>query len=715
MGYQGKFSGEQIDERLTNAGDIPDMKSDIATLLSNVGKPDVITDASDFATADHSKVYAYMGETTASYTHEHWYYYKNNAWTDGGIWGSAVPIDGELETAGAAADAAATGAAIGELKSALADGFYSGHYIDGYTITLNNGIGNHVGSINPSANYGYFKIKCDDFEKIAIKGQALQIPRLWAFTDADSNILLTSGGSVDGNIATEEIIIEVPDGAVYVYGNAKTAEERYIHGIYGWNSDYSERTGLTEMERKTDGILSDAPYAVLDNYIDGYTINLNGGIGNPVGTINTSQNYGYFKIECSGFKQLLIKGQALQIQRLWAFTDADDKILLTSGGSVDGNLATDEITVDVPDGAVYVYGNAAKAQPRYVHGVYKWYTDLETKANGILKYPFTHIPEIKKVDALYHDITTWISYSSIISEYDALMAAHPDYITKEELGLDQSGTYTIYKYTFTPAMVSHNDFNAQYVKTHYSIDSYPIIYMQAAIHGIEYVNPIGVLELMAQITNAIDNDVFLWLKNNFVFVVIPVLNPYGYMNSLRGNVNGVDLNKNFPEYWDYGTSDTSSTRYRGAAPLSEKEAQYAYTTFSDLAATGRMLFGFDWHGHGAFENYKQMTTYLVGNYETQKLEKAGIAVVQDITASAHANHHLPLTSGFIGEVGYDINTDGGSFAVQAASLGVPLITPETLYRYYDGQTGSQWNTDTNSCRVEYAEFCLIETIRALTE
>lgn len=197
MGYQGKFSGEQIDERLTNAGDIPSMKEDIATLLSNVGKPDVITDASDFATADHSKLYAYMGETTASYTHEHWYYYKNGAWTDGGVWGSAVAVDAELETEGAAADAKVTGGKIADLKSALnaTSNLFrndlSSQLVSGYITIGTIDIGGTVDfTIRNGVIYKTNKFSCKKGDVFVISGYLnANAPRLWGFTDSQQILL----------------------------------------------------------------------------------------------------------------------------------------------------------------------------------------------------------------------------------------------------------------------------------------------------------------------------------------------------------------------------------------------------------------------------------------------------------------------------------------------------------------------------------------------
>ena len=41
-------------------------------------------------------------------------------------------------------------------------------------------------------------------------------------------------------------------------------------------------------------------------------------------------------------------------------------------------------------------------------------------------------------------------------------------------------------------------------------------------------------------------------------VIVPIVNPWGFANNIRENVNNVDLNRNFDYYWSNG-SGTRST------------------------------------------------------------------------------------------------------------------------------------------------------------
>lgn len=60
------------------------------------------------------------------------------------------------------------------------------------------------------------------------------------------------------------------------------------------------------------------------------------------------------------------------------------------------------------------------------------------------------------------------------------------------------------------------------------------------------------------------------LKNKLLF--IPVLNEFGYENNTRQNINGVDLNRNFPtKNWE---KTEKNEYYGGETPASEEETQF---------------------------------------------------------------------------------------------------------------------------------------------
>lgn len=63
------------------------------------------------------------------------------------------------------------------------------------------------------------------------------------------------------------------------------------------------------------------------------------------------------------------------------------------------------------------------------------------------------------------------------------------------------------------------------------------------------------------------------MLSTFSFYGIVCANPYGYENNIRGNANGVDLNRNFSPNWEEFVNDLPNGYYKGTAPFSEAETQ----------------------------------------------------------------------------------------------------------------------------------------------
>jgi len=106
-----------------------------------------------------------------------------------------------------------------------------------------------------------------------------------------------------------------------------------------------------------------------------------------------------------------------------------------------------------------------------------------------------------------------------------------------------------------------------------------VVFVTAAIHGIEYIGVATALEVLCQGS-----------PDGVRLRICPVLNPDGYARTwerggdapvaaLRKNSRGVDLNRNFPMPWGgrpsrmpgSGSGEPEAATYRGEAPLSEPE------------------------------------------------------------------------------------------------------------------------------------------------
>lgn len=139
-------------------------------------------------------------------------------------------------------------------------------------------------------------------------------------------------------------------------------------------------------------------------------------------------------------------------------------------------------------------------------------------------------------------------YEEIINLFDSYIIQNSDYISKENLGKDSSGKNDIYSYILTPKCYTNT------------------VIIIAGVHGDEKCSAYSCLELIKQLTNSNRNNM-QYLRHNTQFVILPIANPWGYINHTRGNYNGVDINRNF----DYKFTASAQS---GSNAFSEKETQY---------------------------------------------------------------------------------------------------------------------------------------------
>ncbi len=106
------------------------------------------------------------------------------------------------------------------------------------------------------------------------------------------------------------------------------------------------------------------------------------------------------------------------------------------------------------------------------------------------------------------------------------------------------------------------------VASHRGTPGGKVVLVVGVIHGNEnaglaIVDRLAVMPLPAGID--------LWL--------LPLMNPDGFANDVRGNEHGVDLNRNFPHDWT-AIASPGEWQYSGSGPGSEPETQ-AYMTFAE--------------------------------------------------------------------------------------------------------------------------------------
>lgn len=127
--------------------------------------------------------------------------------------------------------------------------------------------------------------------------------------------------------------------------------------------------------------------------------------------------------------------------------------------------------------------------------------------------------------------------------YEPLRLTYPNYITREDMGLDSSGNYHIWKYIFTP--------EGGYEQT---------IILSSCLHGNEYTGYYSLWQFMKAICEVWTTEPHLnYMRNRVRIIVIPIINPWGFTFGFRQNYNSVDLNRNSGYLWDKFNSPNLDT------------------------------------------------------------------------------------------------------------------------------------------------------------
>lgn len=154
-----------------------------------------------------------------------------------------------------------------------------------------------------------------------------------------------------------------------------------------------------------------------------------------------------------------------------------------------------------------------------------------------------------------------IRLNQLYAMWDGLMAAHPDYISKTNLGKDQSGAYDIFRYTVsspTPKDSNNTPIPGRKIKL-----------MLETVHS-EFNNRVYMFEFIRLLFTQDHLPVIKALKENVEFSCMPAANPYGLENGIRQNSRGVDINKNQEQGWR-PNGVIGDFQYSGPSPLSEAE------------------------------------------------------------------------------------------------------------------------------------------------
>ena len=283
--------------------------------------------------------------------------------------------------------------------------------------------------------------------------------------------------------------------------------------------------------------------------------------------------------------------------------------------------------------------------------------------------------------------------------YTPLLGARDNgiFVGRKILGRDQSDTYNIYEFEFKPK-------NNKYKHT---------ILLSSGMHGYELPAPFGVAMWIDSYMNSNDPQ-FKWLRENVRVKVIPIVNPYGFNhtpNKRYGNVNGVNINRNFNDIYDTwysfpnfapnpdgehedGTIDPvtglpyNEFSYKGTAPYSESETRILRDWCYDNSDA---KFWIDCHTGITNDNGEIWAIYFTANANRYKLGRANHVLENYYydTYGEVARKHIELNS---------TASIKNSFATRTA--GIPSMTLEQsgLGNMYGGNA----NNNSSQKIVNYA-------------
>jgi hypothetical protein len=172
----------------------------------------------------------------------------------------------------------------------------------------------------------------------------------------------------------------------------------------------------------------------------------------------------------------------------------------------------------------------------------------------------TQMPSGRVVDPGATSATNWgyRTYDEFNTEMAALAAANPGFVAVK-----------------TAARKSVEGRDVRYLEITNDVDASdgkPVMFLMGGIHGNEWPGMEDSLEFAYDVvSNARANAKVKALFDRVRLIVLPVTNPDGLVHFTRQNVNGVDMNRNYPFGW--GSNIGVTFAQRGSGPGSEPEVQ----------------------------------------------------------------------------------------------------------------------------------------------
>ncbi len=152
----------------------------------------------------------------------------------------------------------------------------------------------------------------------------------------------------------------------------------------------------------------------------------------------------------------------------------------------------------------------------------------------------------------------------------------------------------------------------------------PIICLHTCTHGGENHSFTGVLSFIDHYLTS--NDALsVWLRETVSLVWLAIPNPDGLFSDNRRNDNNINLNRNYPYFWDYAADPD-----KGAAPLDQNETANMIN-FLTVEMMGRIISFLDIHGWFSRSTYGFLTDQIwEGDIRALKQQRAAYLYMKSI-------------------------------------------------------------------------------------
>ena len=328
-------------------------------------------------------------------------------------------------------------------------------------------------------------------------------------------------------------------------------------------------------------------------------------------------------------------------------------------------------------------------------------------SNSYLNNALIGHPQIYRSDAVSQSYVNINSYTAtgsnsntdLYHKYDELASTYPLYFKRtDDLATvtdSQTGiSYTIRSYEMNYNnrwMINHEPTNSEVITSdatnywdQYGVEPRKII-LVSGVHGEEHVPTWGMMLALQEILSS-DEDWAHFVKDNFVFKIIPCLNPAGWSNCRRGN-SVYDATANPPHYHVLNRAES----------MGDPEA-VAYLNFMEANKDAFVLI--DNHGsqgHYMYlpKNYNVPIADLV-NLMATKLSSTIFQNWYDFYESFSSGYGTTYAPYCVARTIFSQQSDG-NFSTRAYYMGLHYMNTETPDNLDQG--GSISNNDLRCCKL----------------